>query len=110
MKSGLAIRKPTQTARYDLSGGAIGTSAYVTILAKASNLYASSALEIFNPSPATMKIATGDAGSEVDLPYSVLPGGMNILAFEIPKGVRISMKAADQTSGAVGLVVINQFG
>ncbi len=110
MKGAVAVRKPVKTSRYDLSGGAIGTGAYVEVLAAVDNLYAASAVEIFNPSPASIKIALGGAGSEVDLPYTVLPGGMNILAMEIPKGVRVSMKAVDQTSGAVGLVVLNFFG
>lgn len=112
MKGALAIRKPVQTVAYDLSSGAITNAAYVAVLAKASNKVACSGLEIFNPSGSTLKIAIGDAGSEVDIPYTVPPGGSNLLlAVELPAKTRISMKALDAGgTGTVGLLLLNWFG
>ncbi len=110
MKSAAALRKPTQTTTVDMSGVNITTSAYATILAKASNLYACSAIEIFNPSGSPMIIAIGDAGSELPIPYTILPGGTTgALAVEINRNVRISAKAYDTTVSS-GRFILNQFG
>lgn len=110
MKGASALRRPTQTARLDTSGTNITTSAYVTFLAAASNLYGTSGVEIFNPTGSTILIATGTAGSEILIPYSILPGGSSImLPIEIQKGARIAMKAVDVTASS-GLIVLNFFG
>lgn len=110
MKNAIALRKPVQTVNLDMSGTNVTTAAYATLLAKASNLKSCSGIEIFNPSGSIIKIATGDAGSEVDLPYTILPGGTTgFLAAEIPVGVRISLKAID-TNVTAGRFVLNQFG
>lgn len=109
MKTAAALRRPVQTTTLDMSSTNITTSGYATLLAKASNLHACSAFEIFNPSGSAMSIATGDAGSEVLLPYTILPGGTTgFIAAEIPSGVRISLKAFD-TNVAIGRFVLNQF-
>lgn len=109
MKAGLAVRKPVQTARLDTAGTNITNAAWVTLLAKASNLVACSAVEIFNPSGSTIIISTGDAGSEVIIPYTIIPGGtVVLLAFEIPAGKRIAVKAIDATVIS-GFMVLNQY-
>ncbi len=111
MKGAIALRKPTQTAYYDLSGGAIGTSSWVVVLTAANNLYACSAIEIFNPTGSTMKIAIGAAGSEVTLPYTILPGGTTgLLACEIKRNTAVSLKSVDASSGSAGIMILNQFG
>ncbi len=108
MRGALAIRAPLQTASLDMAGANITTGAYVELIhALTAGV---SAVEIFNPSPATMKIALGAAGSEVDLPYHIIPGGSAFL-IPIPAGnkQRISLKAVDQTANS-GLFTINCFG
>lgn len=109
MKGSLALRNPLATGSYDLSGGAIGTSDWVTIIASLGKTV--DAIEIYNPTPATLLIATGAAAAEVAIPYRVPPGGsVSIIAANIAKSSRISMKAVDQSTGAVGLITINGFG
>ena len=110
MKSGIGVRKPVQTTVYALAGGAITTAAWVQILAKALNKYACSVVEIFNPTGSSLLIATGEPGSEVALPYTILPGGTTgWLAFEIPIGVSISLKAQDVTTGTPAAnIILNQ--
>ena len=108
MRGSLAIRTPVDTSRLDMSSTHVTTGAYVTITA--SLAAGVSAMEIFNPSASTMKIAVGAAGSEVDMKYSVIPGGS---AFLIPLpaggGKRISLKAVDADATS-GIFTINYFG
>jgi len=107
MRGSLAIRVPVQKAYIDMSSTNVTTSAYVTLISSLS--YGVSAMELFNPSAATMKIAIGTAGSEVDMNYYVLPGGSAFL-IPLPAGhsQRVSIRAVDQTA-ASGLFVINCF-
>ena|ERR1035437_4031436 len=108
MKAGSAIRRPVQTVTLDMSqGGGVTTTTYLTLLAKASNVCACSAIEIFNPSGSPMILAIGDAGSEKNMNYTILPGGTTgILLAEIASGVRLSLKAYD-TAVASGRFVLN---
>lgn len=109
MKGAVAIRKPVKTVTLDMSGANITTSAWVQILAAASNLYGCSAIEVFNPSGSSIQIATGAAASEVALPMTILPGGTSgPVPFEISGGKRISLKAIDANVTS-GLFVINFF-
>lgn len=86
----------------------VTTAAWVQVVAATSQ--PCSAIEVSNPSNSLLKIAVGGAGSEVELPYYVLPGGSPILLpWEIAKGSRISLKAV-QTTANVGLFVLNLFG
>lgn len=110
MKGAVAIRKPVQTAYYNLSGGAILTSAWLAILSAANNLYACSAIEIFNPTGSTMLLSIGASGSEVTVPYTILPGGSTgLIACEIKKGVAVNLKSVDASSGTSGVMILNQF-
>jgi hypothetical protein len=109
MKGALAIRKPVQTAYLNTGSTNITTSAWVTLLAAASNLVAASAVEIFNPSGSTLIIALGAAGSEVAIPYTIIPGGtVVVLAMEIPAKTRVSVKAVDTTVSS-GYMVFNEY-
>jgi hypothetical protein len=113
MKSGSPLRRASQTTVLDMSSTNVTTSAYATLLAAASNLYGCSGIEIFNPSGTAMIIALGAAGSEVAIPYTVLPGGTTgFIMFEINKGVRISLKGLSAGGGAnvtTGAFILNQF-
>lgn len=108
MRGALGIRAPVQTASLNMANTNVTTAAWVTVISKLNA--GASAIEIFNPSAATMQIATGAAGSEVALPYAILPGGSS---FPIPLPVgnlqRISVKAVDQTASS-GLLTMNCFG
>lgn len=101
------IRRPVATVNGAVT---ITTAAYLTIVAKAANLKSCSALEVFNASGSILKLALGDVGSEVDLPYTILPGGSTgLIVVEIPAGVRISAKAIDADTAAAQFV-LNRFG
>lgn len=109
MKGAVALRKPNQTTTLDMSVTNITTSGFATLLAKLSNSHPCSAIEIFNPSGSPMIIALGDAGSEVAIPYTILPGGTTgLIAWEIAKSVRISLKAYDAAVTS-GRFILNQF-
>lgn len=108
MKGALALRKPVATVALDMSSTNITTAAWATVIAALAA--ACSAIEIFNQSASAMQIATGAGGSEVALPYTVLPGGSAVLLpIEIAKGLRLSAKAYDATA-STGRLVINFFG
>lgn len=110
MKGSVAVRKPVQTVTLVLSSNNITTSAWQTILAKASNLVACSEVEIFNPSGSSIQIAIGDAGLEKSFPFTILPGGTTgLVVMEIPRGQRISCKAVDANVTS-GLFVLNFYG
>lgn len=107
MRGSLAVRTPVQTKSLDMSGTNVTTAAWVTLIA--SLTYGIDAFEIFNPSAATMQIATGAAGQEKVLPYSIIPGGSAFLIpFNISAGSRISLKAVDQNATS-NLLTINCF-
>jgi len=70
------------------------------------------AVEVFNPSPATIQLSTGTAGNESTaiVPYTILPGGSSILLpLEIKSGTRLSLKAVDQIANT-GYFIMNFFG
>lgn len=101
----VGLRKPVQTVTLDTSSGNITTSAYRQILAVLT--FACSGVEIFNPSGSSIKMAQGAAASEVDLPFTIIPGGTpGIVPLEMKAGARISLKAID-TNMTSGLFVIN---
>lgn len=105
---GLLTRKPVQSVTLDTAIGSITTSAWKELSSALSA--ACSGLEIFNGSGSSIQIATGAAGSEVALPYTVLPGGTTgMISAEISKGVRLSAKAIDVTM-STGYFIVNLFG
>ena len=109
MKGAGALRKPVQTTTLNMTNTNVPTGSWTTLLAKASNNVGCSAIEVFAPDGSVLQIATGDAGSEKALPYTILPGGSNLmLPMEIPAGVRISLQAID-TGVTAGYFVLNQF-
>ena len=110
MKSALALRKPAQAlALLDTGSTSVTSSAYVTILAKASNLAACSAICVTNAGAQPLKIALGYAAAEVDTGIVIPPAAYAILLpIEIPKGVRLSLKSLGGTQSS-GVVTISFF-
>lgn len=83
----------------------VTTSAWVTAVAATSK--PCSAMEFFNSGGSILRLAIGSAGNEVELPYFILPGGtFGPIPLVIPKGVRLSLKAADASS-TTGYCVFN---
>lgn len=109
MKGALALRDPVSTMNLNLTSSPISTGAWVEIEDSLPN--ACSAIEMFNPSNASLQISTGAVGQESAhiLPYTILPGGSAQLAVNISKGKRISLKSLDNPA-ASGLFTINTFG
>lgn len=106
---GIAAYKPVYTYALNFGATTVDNSAYVTLAAAVAK--PCSAVEIFNPSGATLIIAAGAASSEVPYPYYILPGGSSIfLPMEIAAGVRLSLKALTSTSATNGYFVLNMFG
>lgn len=106
----LLAAKPVATLKLDLSGSNITTVAWRELVASLSA--ACTAIEIYNPSGATLLLSTGAAGDEVNnvVPYTILPGGSGILLpQEIARGKRISAKAVDQDATS-NWFVMNFFG
>lgn len=100
---------PTKTSnskgefvRNDYSSASVTTSAYTQLIASTAAAY--SAIEIFDSSGQTLKIAIGGAGSEIDQ-FLVFPGGNGWIPFSVASGSRISIKAvsANATSGEISL-------
>lgn len=90
-------------ARYDYSGGSVGTGAYVQLVA--STTCDVNRVHIFDSSGSAMKISVGGAGSEVDQIY--LPPGGSGTPYElrIPSGSRIAIEALD-TTASVGQLIM----
>jgi hypothetical protein len=102
MKGSIGLRKVTATVNgvQSLSTGPTWT----TIIAK--TVYACSGIEIFNASGSVLQLATGAAGHEVVIPYSILPGGTSSwITMEIPAGVRISATAVDANTTSSQLIL-----
>lgn len=97
----LLARKPLATISNDNTSTAITTAAYVQLSSKLKVNCA--AIQVFNGSSKTIKLAVGSAGNEVDLPFNFGPGVSEIIPFEsqIKAGVRLSARAvfADASTG-----------
>ncbi len=109
MSGRILARKPVRTHRLSFVTSPVDNSAWVQVSAATDQ--PCSAIEVFNPSGATLRIATGSSGNEVDIPYTILPGGSSIMIpWEISKGKRIAIKGVDTTQAASGIFVLNLFG
>lgn len=105
MKGALAIRNPISgmQSALDTSSTNVTSSAYVTLLTKANSSNPCSAIQFHNSGAQPLKVATGDAGSEVDTGV-VIPLGVSILIpIEVKKSTRLSLKSmgGTQSSGIV---------
>jgi hypothetical protein len=89
--------------RNDYSSVNVTTSAYTQLISSTSAAY--SALEVFDSSGQTLKLAIGGAGSEVDQ-FIIFPGGNGRIPFTIASGSRISIRALSATANS-GEIDIN---
>lgn len=103
----LLSRKPVATETHNYATGSATTSAWRTIITLTSE--PASAVEIFDSSGRILEIATGDIGSEVTMPYTIIPGGSSvILPLEFKHSVRVAVKAVDEEA-STGYLVMNFF-
>jgi hypothetical protein len=89
--------------RSDYTVTPVTTAAYTQLIASTASAY--SAIEIFDSSGQTLKLAIGAAASEVDQ-FIIFPGGNGRIPFTLATGQRISIKALSATAN-VGEIDIN---
>ena len=89
--------------RNDYTSTSVTTSAYVQLIASTSAAY--NAIEIFDSSGQTLKLAIGGSGSEVDQ-FIIFPGGNGRIPYTVASGSRISIKALSATANT-GEIDIN---
>jgi len=99
----VATNSVGQFVRNDYTVTSVTTAAYTQLIASTSAAY--SALEIFDSSGQTLKLAIGGAGSEVDQ-FLIFPGGNGRIPFTVAAGSRISIRAVSATASA-GEIDIN---
>ena len=85
------------------------TSAWTTVIAALTS--ACSAIEVFNPSGSPIQFALGAAGSEVAIPYTILPGGTtSFIPFEMTNKSRLSAEVvAGGSTISTGYLIVNLF-
>jgi len=110
MSRGLLARNPVAKHRFDVtSPAAITTSAWTVIISSMAT--ASDAFEVLNTTGSVLKIATGNTGSEVEIPYYILPSSEpHLVPWNISKGSQISAKAVDADAADATQLVFNFFG
>ena len=109
MKTFATIKAVTSLV-LDASFSSISTGSWTEVSTSVPK--ASSMVEIFNSTGATLAVSTGAAAQESHhvLPYTVLQGGSSILVpLEITANNRLSVKSLDNASTS-GVLVLNLFG
>jgi len=107
MKGAIAIRKPVLSVVKDYSVTPVVAGAWLEV--HAALPYACSVAEIFDNGGVPLRIATGAAGSEVALPYTLPPGNIvRMIPIEIPAGVRLAISPIG-TNLSDGDFIINLF-
>ena len=96
------------TQTLDLTANPVDNSAWVQIVS--STPKPCSAAEVYNGSNSLLMLAVGSPGSEVAIPYTVLPGRTVLIPFEVSKGQRISAKAATATVSNTDYLALNLMG
>jgi hypothetical protein len=81
--------------RNNYSSSSVITSLYTQLVASTAAAY--SAIEIFDSSGETLKLAIGAAGAEVDQ-FLIFPGGNGRIPYSISAGSRISIMAVSNTA------------
>lgn len=96
---------------HDFGATNVDNTAWVQIVPLVSNLRAACAVKVLNTSSAIIKLATGNPGSEVELPYLIYPGEWSdLVPLEIRHGVRLSARAQTAAIADEGELVLNFFG
>jgi hypothetical protein len=99
--------KCVQVIRNDYTSTSVTTSAYVQLDAALDQDVRS--IEVFDSSGSVLKLALGASGSEVDIPFHIVPGGTTVpVAFIAARGDRLSIRAVD-ASATTGQLVINLY-
>lgn len=109
-KGDLGLRRAVGTpAALDTSSTTITNGAYVQL--QASTSAPCSAVSATNSGAQPIYFAVGSAGNEVNL-FIIPPGGIvpQFLPAEIPKGSRVSLKAAGGSSQTSGIIAVSFFG
>lgn len=88
-------RSPVTTNRKDYSGGSVGTSTWVQLVAALSAQV--NEVEIFDSSGQTMELGVGGVGSEVRQ-IIIFPGGNGRVPLKIASGSRVSIRAISGTA------------
>ncbi len=108
MYPSIGAYKPIQN--FSTAGTNVGNGTYFELLAATSNLKGSAGLFVHNTSGATIVLAIGESGSEVDIPFSFASGVLpHFIAVDIKKGTRISVKGVG-AAGSTGSVAVNRVG
>jgi len=104
MAANPALMKPVQA--YVETGTDVDASAYNEV--DASTDFTAAAVLVANGTDVPVKIATGAASSEVDLPMYIPNGEALVVNLPIPKGSRLSVRAlgADASSGYVTITLL----
>ena len=96
---------------HDFAATNVDNAAWVQIVSQASNLKGSCAVKVLNTSSAIIKLATGGAGQEVEIPYLIYPGEWSdVIPLEIRRGVRLAARAETAIPADEGELVLNFFG
>lgn len=100
----IAGKTPQFAHRHNYQSTSVTTAAYVELIA--STAEAVTTLYVFDSSGQTLVLATGEAGSEVDQPWYIVPGGNDTVSVTtIPAGTRLSIKAVSATANKGELVI-----
>lgn len=106
----IGVRKPISVAPVvlDTSATNVTSSAWVTYLAAASNLWACSAIQIHNTGAQPIKMGFGAAAAETESGI-LFPIGVSILVpVSISKGVRLSVRSLGGTQ-STGFLTMSCF-
>lgn len=110
MRGALALRVPCgSAAALDTSGTSVTNAAYVQLQAAASMTAACSAIVISNSGAQPLTLASGGAGSEVDLGIVIPPLSEGlVIPLVLKKTTRMSVKSlgGTQSSGFVSIMYL----
>lgn len=113
MSRGILVRNPVAKHRHEVVTATAGThitsAAWTEIITSLAAPV--DAIEILNSTGSVLKIATGAAASEVELPFYILPSSEpHLIPFNIAKSTRISAKAVDSDVTTDSQLVFNFYG
>jgi hypothetical protein len=94
---------------FRIAAASVVTASYVDVVAAASNLNTTTAINIQNQTDTTVFLAKGAAASEVAIPGYIAPGMNVTFPIEVAKGIRIAAKALG-ANGTTGALIVNLLG
>lgn len=107
------LRNPVAKHRFEVVAATAGThiltSAWLEVITAMGA--AADAFEVLNTTGRVLMLATGASGSELAIPYYVMPSAEpHLVPWNIAKGTRISAKAVDADADETSQLVFNFFG